>query len=118
MPGRTLWNLITGGAYGLGLAGFEIFPISVIGGLDNIPGAIVSAILKGVVESLATGYLNPYLGGGYGLLASYGAHRRNLQGLNSGAVVYHEMQNPTSRFTVVPVVLIIPASIVVRAELS
>jgi branched-chain amino acid transport system permease protein len=67
----TLWTFITGGGFGLGLVGLKIFPIVIIGGLDSIPGTIVAAILVGVLESLATGYLDPHLGGGSGLLASY-----------------------------------------------
>jgi branched-chain amino acid transport system permease protein len=69
--GGTLWTFVTGGGFGLGLVGLKIFPIVIIGGLDSIPGTIVAAMLIGVVESLATGYLDPHLGGGCGLLASY-----------------------------------------------
>ena len=76
--GGTLWTFVTGGGFGLGLVGLKIFPIVIIGGLDSIPGTIVAAILIGVVESLATGYLDPHLGGGCGLLASYVALRRNV----------------------------------------
>ena len=67
----TLWTFVTGGGFGLGLIGVKIFPIVIIGGLDSIPGTIVAAILVGVLESLATGYLDPHLGGGCGVLASY-----------------------------------------------
>ena len=49
----------------------KIFPIVIIGGLDSIGGTIIAAVLVGVVESLATGYLDPHLGGGSGVLASY-----------------------------------------------
>jgi branched-chain amino acid transport system permease protein len=66
-----LWTFVTGGGFGLGLIGLKIFPIVIIGGLDSIPGTIVAAILVGVLESLATGYLDPHLGGGSGVLASY-----------------------------------------------
>jgi branched-chain amino acid transport system permease protein len=69
--GGTLWAFVTGGAFGLGLVGLKIFPIVIIGGLDSIAGTIVAAILIGVVESVATGYLDPHLGGGCGVLASY-----------------------------------------------
>jgi branched-chain amino acid transport system permease protein len=67
----TLWTFVTGGGFGLGLIGFKIFPIVIIGGLDSIGGTIIAAVLVGVVESLATGYLDPHLGGGSGVLASY-----------------------------------------------
>jgi branched-chain amino acid transport system permease protein len=67
----TLWTFVTGGGFGLGLVGLKIFPIVIIGGLNSIPGTIVAAIFVGVLESLATGYLDPHLGGGCGVLASY-----------------------------------------------
>jgi branched-chain amino acid transport system permease protein len=67
----TLWTFVTGGGFGLGLIGLKIFPIVIIGGLDSIPGTIVAAIFVGVLESLATGYLDPHLGGGCGVLACY-----------------------------------------------
>jgi branched-chain amino acid transport system permease protein len=67
----TLWTYVSGGGFGTALVGLKIFPIVIIGGLDSIPGTIIAAILVGVLESLATGYLDPILGGGCGLLASY-----------------------------------------------
>jgi len=67
----TLWSFVAGGGFGLGLVGLKIFPIVIIGGLDSIPGTIIAAVFVGVLESLATGYLDPLLGGGCGLLASY-----------------------------------------------
>jgi len=67
----TLWTFIMGGGLGLGLVGLKVFPIVIIGGLDSIPGTIIAAIFVGVLESLATGYLDPHLGGGCGLLAAY-----------------------------------------------
>jgi len=67
----TLWTIIMGGGFGLALVGLKIFPIVIIGGLDSIPGTIIAAIFIGVLESLATGYLDPHLGGGCGLLAAY-----------------------------------------------
>jgi branched-chain amino acid transport system permease protein len=67
----TLWTFITGGGFGSGLIGLKIFPIVIIGGLDSIPGTIVAALLIGLLESLATGYLDPHLGGGCGVLTSY-----------------------------------------------
>ena len=67
----TLWTFVTGGGFGLGLVGLKIFPIVIIGGLDSIPGTVVAAILVGVLESLATGYLDPHVGGGSGVLVCY-----------------------------------------------
>ena len=69
--GGSLWTFVTGSGFGLGLIGVKIFPIVIIGGLDSIPGTFVAAIFVGVLETLATGYLDPHLGGGCGVLASY-----------------------------------------------
>jgi len=69
--GGTLWTFVNGGGFGIGLIGLKIFPIVVIGGLDSIPGTIIAAMLIGVLESIATGYLDPHFGGGCGLLACY-----------------------------------------------
>jgi branched-chain amino acid transport system permease protein len=65
-----LWTAVAGGKFGAALIGVKIFPIVIIGGLDSIAGTIVAAVLIGVLESLATGYLDPHLGGGSGLLVS------------------------------------------------
>lgn len=67
----TLWTFVAGGGFGLALVGLKVFPIVIIGGLDSIPGTIVGAMLVGVIESLAAGYLDPYLGGGFSSVASY-----------------------------------------------
>jgi branched-chain amino acid transport system permease protein len=67
----TLWTVVTGGGFGLGLVGLKILPIVIIGGLDSIPGTVIAAVFIGVLESLATGYLDPHLGGGCGVLAAY-----------------------------------------------
>ena len=67
----TLWTLVAGGGFGVALVGLKVFPIVIIGGLDSIAGTIVGAILVGILESLAAGYLDPHLGGGSGTMASY-----------------------------------------------
>jgi branched-chain amino acid transport system permease protein len=67
----TLWTTVTGGGFGMVLVGLKIFPIVVIGGLDSIAGCIVGAVLVGVLESLAAGYLDPVLGAGFGSVASW-----------------------------------------------
>ena len=66
-----LWTFVSGGGFGVILVGLKVFPIVIIGGLDSIPGTIVGAIAVGLLESLATGYLDPYVGGGFGSIASY-----------------------------------------------
>ena len=66
-----LWTFVSGGGFGVALVGLKVFPIVIIGGLDSIPGAIVGAMIIGVLESLGGGYLDPTLGGGFGNIASY-----------------------------------------------
>lgn len=67
----TLWVAVAGSGFGVVLLGLKVFPIVIIGGLDSIPGTIVGAILVGVLEGLAAGYLDPLLGGGFGPIAAY-----------------------------------------------
>ena len=67
----TLWTFVTGGGFGIELVGLKVFPIVIVGGLDSIPGTIVGALLVGVLESLAAGYIDPLVGGGFSHVASY-----------------------------------------------
>jgi branched-chain amino acid transport system permease protein len=67
----TLWAIVTGGGFGMALVGLKVFPIVIIGGLDSIGGTIVGAVLVGVLESLAAGYIDPLVGGGFSNIASY-----------------------------------------------
>ena len=66
-----LWTLAAGGGLGVVLVGLRVFPIVIIGGLDSIAGSIVGALTVGMLESLAAGYLDPLLGGGFSTIASY-----------------------------------------------
>jgi len=67
----TLWTVASGGGFGLQLLGLKVFPIVILGGLDSIPGAIVGAFFVGVLESLAAGYIDPVVGGGFSRVAAY-----------------------------------------------
>src|ERR671936_3027609 len=67
----TLWTIVAGGGLGIILVGLRVFPIVIIGGLDSIAGSIVGALTVGVLESLAAGYLDPLLGGGFSTIASF-----------------------------------------------
>jgi branched-chain amino acid transport system permease protein len=67
----TLWTAVSGGGFGVEVLGLKVFPIVIIGGLNSISGTIVAAILVGVLESLAAGYLEPTVGGGFRSVASY-----------------------------------------------
>jgi branched-chain amino acid transport system permease protein len=44
--------------------GLSAFPAAILGGIDSIGGVIIGGLIIGAVESLAGGYLDPYLGGG------------------------------------------------------
>jgi len=66
-----LWAAVAGGGFGLVLLGLRVFPIVIVGGLDSIPGTVVGALGIGVLESLAAGYLDPLVGGGFSQVASY-----------------------------------------------
>jgi branched-chain amino acid transport system permease protein len=65
------WALVIGGGFGLALIGLKIIPIVILGGLDSIPGTIIAALAIGVVEALASGYLDQALGSGFGGIAPY-----------------------------------------------
>jgi branched-chain amino acid transport system permease protein len=67
----TLWVFVAGSGFGVVLVGLKVFPIVIVGGLDSIPGTIVAALAIGVLESLAAGYLDPVVGGGFSSVASY-----------------------------------------------
>jgi branched-chain amino acid transport system permease protein len=67
----TLWSAVAAGGLGLVVVGLKVFPIVAIGGLDSVPGTIVAALLIGVLESLAAGYLDPLLGAGFSTVAPY-----------------------------------------------
>ena len=69
--GGTLWAVVAGGGFGMALVGLKVFPIVIVGGLDSIGGTIVGAVLVGVLESLAAGYVDPMVGGGFSNIASY-----------------------------------------------
>ena len=48
----------------LALVGLKVFPAVILGGLDSVPGAVVGGLIIGAVESVAAGYVDPYVGGG------------------------------------------------------
>jgi branched-chain amino acid transport system permease protein len=66
-----LWTFTSGGGLGVVIIGLKVFPILVVGGLDSVPGIMVGAVLIGVLESLAAGYLDPLLGAGFSSIAPY-----------------------------------------------
>jgi branched-chain amino acid transport system permease protein len=66
-----LWAQVTGGGFGVALIGLKIFPIVILGGLDSIGGTIVAALAIGILENVASGYLDESLGSGFGGIAPY-----------------------------------------------
>lgn len=62
--GGIVWGSLLGVDVHLALVGFKVFPVVILGGLDSIPGAIVGGLIVGLVENVAAGYIDPYVGGG------------------------------------------------------
>jgi branched-chain amino acid transport system permease protein len=69
--GGVVWGNLLGVDVHLALVGFKVFPVVILGGLDSIPGAIVGGLLVGIVENVAAGYIDPYVGGGTKDFAPY-----------------------------------------------
>jgi branched-chain amino acid transport system permease protein len=69
--GGILWGNLLGVDVNLALVGFKVFPVVILGGLDSIPGAIIGGLIVGVVENIAAGYIDPYVGGGTKDFAPY-----------------------------------------------
>jgi len=69
--GGVIWGSMLGVDTQLSLVGLKVFPVVILGGLDSIVGAVVGGLIVGVVESLAAGYLDPYVGGGTKDFAPY-----------------------------------------------
>ncbi len=62
--GGIVWGAMLGVDNQLALVGLKVFPVVILGGLDSILGAVVGGLIVGIVENLAAGYLDPYVGGG------------------------------------------------------
>ena len=69
--GGVIWGSMLGVDVHLALVGLKVFPVVILGGLDSILGAVVGGLIVGLVESLAAGYLDPYVGGGTKDFAPY-----------------------------------------------
>lgn len=59
-----LWGATQGVDWSLSLLLIKALAIAILGGLDSIPGVLVAGLIVGVAESLATGILDPLVGGG------------------------------------------------------
>src|SRR5258707_400045 len=62
--GGVVWGAMLSVDNQLALVGLKVFPVVILGGLDSIIGAVVGGLIVGIVENLAAGYLDPYVGGG------------------------------------------------------
>jgi len=62
--GGILLGNLTGVNFTLADIGLQVFPVVILGGLDSIPGAILGGLVIGVLQNLASGYLDPCVGGG------------------------------------------------------
>ncbi len=61
-----VWMSLTSGGFNLTLLGLKILPILMLAGLDSVEGTLVAAALIGMLESVASGYLDPLFGSGLG----------------------------------------------------
>jgi branched-chain amino acid transport system permease protein len=59
-----LWGSNQGIDWSLSLLLIKALAIAILGGLDSIPGVLIAGVIVGVAESLATGVLDPLVGGG------------------------------------------------------
>jgi len=69
--GGVLWGNMLGVDVNLALVGFKVFPVVILGGLDSIPGAVIGGLVVGIVENVAAGYVDPFVGGGTKDFAPY-----------------------------------------------
>jgi branched-chain amino acid transport system permease protein len=69
--GGIVWGSMLGVDVQIAVVGLKVFPVVILGGLDSIGGAVVGGLIIGLVESLAAGYLDPYVGGGTKDFAPY-----------------------------------------------
>ena len=59
-----LWGANQGVDWSLSLLLVKALAIAILGGLDSIGGVLIAGIIVGVAESLATGVVDPLVGGG------------------------------------------------------
>ncbi len=58
-----LWGSIQGVHQGLALLLLNGLTVAVLGGMDSIGGSILAGILLGLIEGIASGFLDPLVGG-------------------------------------------------------
>ena len=62
--GGIVWGNAIGVDTQLAQLGLKVFPVVILGGLDSIVGVVVGGLVVGLIEALAAGYVDPYVGGG------------------------------------------------------
>jgi branched-chain amino acid transport system permease protein len=62
--GGILLGNLTGVNFTLADVGLQVFPVVILGGLDSLLGAIVGGLAIGVLQNIASGVLDPCVGGG------------------------------------------------------
>lgn len=66
VAGGVLWSIEGHSSFGMSLVLAKVLPVVVIGGLTSFIGAVIGAMIVGVAESLAAGYLDQVVGTGTG----------------------------------------------------
>ena len=51
--------------------GLLVLPVAILGGLDSLSGAIVGGLVMGVLQNVASSYLDPCVGGGLKIVFPY-----------------------------------------------
>ena len=69
--GGVVWGAMLAVDNQLALVGLKVFPVVILGGLDSVLGAVIGGLIVGIVENLAAGYFDPYVGGGTKDFAPY-----------------------------------------------
>jgi branched-chain amino acid transport system permease protein len=59
-----LWGATQGVDWSLSLLLIKALAIAILGGLDSLPGVLIAGVIVGLAESLATGIIDPIVGGG------------------------------------------------------
>ena len=62
--GGVVWGNMLGVDVYLSIMGLKVFPVVIKGGMTSITGAILAGLIVGAAESVSSGYIDPYVGGG------------------------------------------------------
>ncbi len=63
---------ITSVTIDLSQVGLKSIAVVLVGGLESVPGAIIAGVIIGIAEGLATGYIDPLVGGGIAEVFAFG----------------------------------------------